>query len=184
MKIVLYRDNYLTALTRQCLGTFFPTAFCTQQLPLKLGHLHRKCGGTDAAWGAHGQLYQRLLLCILSHGVAVDDTKINVKVGPLKNAWLDDVLLPRDAKTVFRLARSFQLRGLCQLCKAQQGWCKPFSTLRSQVYWRSLMVFILSTNVPDQHFILLCDLVTLAGNAVVLELSIGLLVTYSSGYRI
>lgn len=132
----------------------------------------------------HGEPMGNCIDVFLSHGFAVDDTKINANVGPLENAWLDDALLPRDAKTVFRLARSFQLRGLCQLCKAQQGWYKPFSTLRSQVYWRSLMVFILSTNAPDQHFILLCDLVTLAGNAVVLELPIGLLVTYSSGYRI
>lgn len=116
--------------------------------------LHRKFGGTDAAWGTHGQVYQCLLLYILSHGSAVDDTKVHVNVGPLENVWLDYAPLPRDAKTGFRLARSFQLRGLCQLCKAQQCWYKPFSTLRSQVYWRSLIVFVLSTNAPVQHFIL------------------------------
>lgn len=116
--------------------------------------LHRKFGGTDAAWGTHGQVYQCLLLYILSHGSAVDDTKVHVNVGPLENVWLDYAPLPRDSKTGFRLARSFQLRGLCQLCKAQQCWYKPFSTLRSQVYWRSLMVFVLSANAPGQHFIL------------------------------
>lgn len=211
MKIVLYRDNHLTQLTGECLGFFFPSAFCTQQVPkqdlenpnksmvsrsnvqkdilhhkyfyswaqcslrmLPYGSSHPRyalaldklnqtiatwaacrqewgldhlwlcsfstevpkywnwgvCTGNVVVqmlqWGSRGQLYQCPLLYILSHGFAVDDTKHvsstcvmwHVNVGPLEYVWLDRVLLPRDAKTGFRLAKSFQLKGLCQLCKA------------------------------------------------------------------
>lgn len=55
-------------------------------------------------WGSHGQLYQCLLLYIVSHGFAVDDTKIHVNMGSLEYVWLDHALLPRDAQTGFRLA--------------------------------------------------------------------------------
>lgn len=51
-------------------------------------------------------MYHCLLLYILSHGFAVDDTKIHMNVGLLEDIWLHYALFLSDAKAGSQLARS------------------------------------------------------------------------------
>lgn len=123
----------------------------------------------------------------LSHGFALDGTKIHDHERPLEDIWLYLALFLSDAKASFRSARACYFRDLCQWYEAHWDLYRSSSTLRSKVYWRHLVESVLSTDAPFSFQRVSSSLFLLgisAGNAVLLKLRIRLLTTYFSCSKI